>query len=84
MNMEEHSKMLEMETKKSAFVADLSRVLKKYEEFNVKSMTYLHNREDHEEIVTVNFKDEKSFVKCNVTGDSLMAIMEDVIHQALM
>lgn len=47
-------------------------------------MTYLHNRDDHEEIVTVNFKDEKSFVKCNVTGDSLMAIMEDVIHQALM
>lgn len=84
MNMEEHSKMLEMETKKSAFVADLSRVLKKYEEFNVKSMTYLHNREVHEEIVTVNFKDGKSFVRCNVTGDSLMAIMEDVIHQALM
>lgn len=35
MNMEEHSKMLEMETKKSAFVADLSRVLKK----NMKSLT---------------------------------------------
>lgn len=47
-------------------------------------MTYLHNREVHEEIVTVNFKDGKSFVRCNVTGDSLMAIMEDVIHQALM
>ena len=86
--VEIHSKMLEMETKKSAFVADLARVLKNNNVCDVRGMTYLHDRETEEEYVTVRFRKdgdgyEPKKTVC-VTGDSLMAIMEDVIHQALM